>query len=134
MLLWHPGAVKIDCGDCKKYLYNLETGERRTFKAGPKREDRPRPRGPMEALQCSECPKKSPENADACRLSDRNWKTLELFRSIRVAGTTEAMKQDPILMENLAVIGHLWSEWERHQAAVEVANQLIQILPVMRVR
>lgn len=131
-MLFHPGAVLIDCEDCKKYVYDLETGKRKTFVSGPKRDVKPFVRG-SSPLQCGNCPKKSPENAKACSLSERNQKTILLYHQLRAGvGFTEDMKQDDVLKINMAIIDTMYREHDRDSLARGMAVEIAQLLLAMK--
>lgn len=131
MALFHPRAARIDCEDCKKYLYDLEKGERKTFKSGPKHEEKPYERGNA-PLQCKDCPKGSPEND--CRLSDRNVQTVELYQQVRVMGATDDMRGDALLCRNLSVVDGLYREYERKRLAAGLVDEIIPWLPWIKAK
>lgn len=138
LLLFHPGVAKIDCGDCQKRLYDLETGEPKTYRAGPNRELRYYEGQPPPCKQPgNSCPKGSPETAHEHELSDKNWRVLNLYRRGRVTGF-ENVTIDALLAENLAIVDELYRSWERWRAAEasgsNVASQLIHLLPALRRR
>lgn len=61
-------------------------------------------------LQCSQCPKKSPENAKRLELSGKNWKTFRLWREVKATHgrcLTDAMARDPIIRRNLSILDAL---------------------------
>ena len=63
LLLFHPGAARIDCEECQQFVFNLDTGEKETYRSGPTREQLPLVRGPGVPTPCNKCPKESPEKA-----------------------------------------------------------------------
>jgi hypothetical protein len=78
----HPGAASIECTDCAKYVYNLQTGEREMYDAGDEllpilRGDNPTP--------CSSCPKGSPENGEKLKLHWRNRRALDFYQRMKAS-------------------------------------------------
>lgn len=126
-LLWyHPGPASVDCEDCKRYVYDLERGVRRTYKSGAKRTERPQLRPKGTPLQCAQCPKESPERARVLVLSPRNRLTLRLYEEVRATSgvcLTDAMKRDRVLMRNLADLSELDRARERRLLAEEISYQ-----------
>ncbi|WP_158264953.1 hypothetical protein [Blastopirellula marina] len=103
----HPGAALIDCEDCQRFLYDLETGRRVTVRQGPDRQAAPVPRLAEMPLQCGSCPKRSPQHAVQVELSAKNWKTYRLWREVRATYgrcLSPAMARDSIIRRNLAAI------------------------------
>ncbi len=108
--MMYPGAAAIDCGDCAKWLYDLETGQRETATVGPQREKQfiPRPKGT--ATPCGHCPKKSPERAKEIELIPKNRQTFNLWRRARAthgAAIPERLRGDFILSQNFAELDAL---------------------------
>ena len=127
LILFHPGPASIDCEECKRFIFDLKTGRRETFKSGPKREEKPCVRPGKILPPCDQCPKESPEKAHEHELSDRNRQTVRLYHQVRATQggcMTEAMKADRLLARNLAIVDQLYREWEREQAAKELAYQV----------
>lgn len=113
-MLLHPGPASIDCGDCREWLYDLETGKRQTIGKGEK--ERPIPRPKKTATPCEECPKGSPANAEALKLSERNRKTYELWRRGKATGgqaIPERLRGDAILARNFAELDQLTATIEQ---------------------
>jgi hypothetical protein len=128
LLLFHPGVAGIDCEDCKKYVYDLKTGERKTYRAGPGRIELPCVRPALLSTPCGECPKKSPENARLIKLNRRNLETVWIYRQVRATGgqcLTEAMAADPLLMRNLTLLDELYREHDRERLGQEVAHAVL---------
>lgn len=126
LLLFHPGPASIRCDDCKRYIYDLETGERKTH-PGPGGRELPDLRYPGMPLPCENCPKQSPAKEKEYRLSDRNWKTLELYEQVRASAgacLSEAERRDPILRRNLAIIDRIMRQYERRRSAEELSHQV----------
>ena len=73
MILLHPGAASIDCEDCAKWVYNLETGERQQWHGA----DAPNPTVTPCRKDPKICPKGSPEAGS--ELTPRNWQAYENY-------------------------------------------------------
>lgn len=126
LLLFHPGAARVSCEDCRTYLYDLEQGERKTYRAGPTREERPYIRPAGVPSPCESCPKKSPEEARQLNLSPKNRKTLWLYLEVRAtfaACLTPIMRRDRLLRRNLAIVDSVYRDFERHEAGRASAHQ-----------
>lgn len=128
--LFHPGVARIDCRKCQKELYNLQTGELVTYKAGAlglktyEVTEAPCQRGEV-------CPKESPEKAHRHLLSDRNWKTVNLYRRGRAIGFHH-MPKDDLFAENMAIIDGLMRSWERTRAAeASGTNLALALIPLI---
>lgn len=106
-MLFHPGAASIDCRDCQSFIYDLETGRRQTYRAGPTLEEKPCRRPAGSPTPCHRCPKQSPENARRRQLSQRNLFTWELFRRHRAAALPHDLFADATLAGNFADLQEL---------------------------
>jgi len=114
----------VDCRDCRKYVYDFDTGERKTYRAGPRREERPMLRPGTDGPPCEKCPMESPQKAHEHLLSRRNWETFRLYQQVRATGgacLNAAERQDPLLAHNLALIDNIYRQWEAMQLATHVA-------------
>lgn len=134
LVLFHPGAAAIDCDDCRKHEYDLTTGKPITYHAGPKREEKIKIRPPGTFAPCEQCPKKSPENAKRIALSLKNWKTLAIYRQVKAtcgACLTDAMRNDRLLMKNMASIDVVYQAFERQQQAKAQAAQLSHLMATL---
>lgn len=130
MILFHPGPAMIDCRDCQQHVYDLKTGQRKTFRAGASREEKPcvRPKGTPPP--CSECPKESPEKAKEHELSQRNLQTLRLYREARAtvgACLTQRERGDLLLLRNLAVVDALHREYDRSELGREMSYSVARL-------
>lgn len=124
LLLFHPGALKVTCEQCRQHLYNLETGEQQTYVAGPTREKRPCVRPEGVPTPCDQCPKESPQKARDHELSDKNRRTVLIYlesRATHGASLTPAMRRDPILLRNLAIVDGIYRDYERREVGRESA-------------
>ena len=118
MAVHHPALLKFTCAECKKYVYNMETGERFTVCNGLL--DMQRPVGPSGEPEppCNKCPKGSPDREREFILTPANYKTLKLYLEVRVTfgqGLTDAMKNDRWLMNNFRLIDGIVRDHERHE-------------------
>jgi len=135
LLLFHPGAAALKCSDCERYLVDPEKWEIKTYKAGPKREDRPqvRPRGVP--TPCSECPKGSPEREHEFRLTTKNLRTIRLYLETRACGTeslTPAERQDATLRRNFVTLDELFRRAEEQKRVkalgAEIAHSVLMMM------
>jgi len=131
LLLFHPGLTLFTCDDCQKYVYNLETGERETFKAGPQRVEMPKIRPPGVDTPCLKCPRESPEKAGQYELTDANWRTYTLYRRAKATSfhyLTEAEQKDPIVAIAFVILDTLCREHERQQTTRTLVCELAPFL------
>jgi len=127
LILFHSAHAKIDCQDCQKYIYDFDKGERRTYKSGPQREERPMVRPKSTPPPCHKCPLESPEKAHKHRLNDRNVKTFILYhRSKSTNGLylNGAERTDPIVARNFSIIDSFYRRKDSIDLASEIAQQL----------
>jgi hypothetical protein len=76
----HPGPASIDCNDCAKHVYNLQTGEVETFEIEDGKRLPILRTGPT---PCDSCPKGSPENGRKLELDWRNRRAVDLYHRMR---------------------------------------------------
>lgn len=129
LLLFHPGPASIDCEDCQRYVYDLERGERKTYRAGG--EDRPQVRPPGTPRQCALCPKESPARAAELRLTRANVATLRIYLESRAtagASLTPVMLRDLLLLRNLRIIDGIYRAWEQTKASEALGHQTARLL------
>lgn len=129
--MFHPGEASIDCNECKRFIFDLKTGEKKTYKAGPRREEMPWVRPLCVPTPCGDCPKKSPEEAERCKLSNKNWRTWQLFKEMRAtngAAFTPAMRRDRVLLQNFAVLDCIQRQYEQEQLANCLTYQIAMLL------
>ncbi|QDU76436.1 hypothetical protein Pan97_34850 [Bremerella volcania] len=122
----HPGAASIDCDDCAKWIYDLETGQKATVRVGPERKEEFQPRPSGVPTPCSTCPKKSPENAKECTLSRKNYRTYQFWRMCNASHfhyMPEHLANDPIVARNFAALADV-----RVQIDENRRNKLFQFL------
>ena len=112
-------------------MYNLETGELVTYKAGPNRVDTHYDHAQAPCQRGEVCPKESPEKAHLHTLSDKNWRTLMIYRRGRAIGF-DRMLIDDLLADNLAIIDGMFRSWERGRVAeASGTNFALQLIPFM---
>lgn len=115
LLLFHPGPAAVSCGDCQKYVYQVDAAgrvmPRRLQYAGA---DWLRPASVPPP--CGKCPKRSPKEARLFEISSKNRRTVELYFRVRATGggcLTEQMRGDALLAANLALVDCVVRRWER---------------------
>jgi len=131
LLLFHPGVASFTCEQCEKYIYDFDTGKQKTFKAGAERKEQPYLRPPNVATPCQKCPRESPEKAHEYELSDRNYRTLILYRRAKATMfhyLTEAEKTDPLVARNFAALDVLFAEHERQKQITTLVHELSPFL------
>jgi hypothetical protein len=119
-------------------LYDPKTWQLQTYRAGPRREEKPcdRPKGVVPLCETDQgCPKGSPKEEPDCLLLPKNRATLRLYLEARTLGgrlMTKAERRDLLLRHNLAVVDRLYRQWEREHEAkllgIEVANQVAALM------
>lgn len=132
LILFHPGAARIDCRECAKFVFNLETGEKEVFKSGPERKELPVVRGPGQPTPCHSCPKESPEKAKEIELTDRNWRAYRHYKEARAVGLSEEERRDPIVRKHFALLDAVLERYERHLAEMDGFNGLKALVRVIR--
>ena len=100
LILLHPEVAYRSCEDCKKYVYDHETGRKEEYPAGS---GLPVLRLPGSLPPChtgpSACAKVSPESK--VELSERNQECYRHYLECRAVGS---FPDDPVVRENAAVI------------------------------
>lgn len=102
----------IDCDDCRQWIYDLKTGERRNVR-----------RLPHQPTQCVHCPKvaglspkrRSPKEGKARTLSRKNWKTLRLYHKVQGCGAAGDFRLDMIQRKNLGIIHEILEGHKQEQ-------------------
>jgi hypothetical protein len=121
--LRHPEVANRSCDECKLWQFNEKDGL--TGKKGQIAERAGHKLRRIGAPPCKTCPKESPEKAKEHELSERNYRTLELYyasRAMSCANLTDDMKRDAIVQRNFAII-------DRIVRAYESERSLFAILP-----
>lgn len=116
-MLRHPEVANRSCELCHKWQFNERDGAtgRKGEIAQRNGHDLPRIGKPP----CKTCPKESPEKAHEHELSERNYRTLELFyasRAMSCANLTDAMKQDAIIQRNFSIIDRIVRTYESERS------------------
>lgn len=124
LLLFHPGPSRIDCAKCIRYVHDMDTGELKQYRSGPKRELRSVERPKGQSPPCEKCPKESPQKAKQYELSAKNWRALWYYYEARAAGLTESDRSDRLLRRNLAILDRIHRQWEAHEAASQFARSI----------
>ena len=125
MLLVHPGPASIDCDDCQKFIYDLETGQRK--QVGRKGHRKPQPRPPGIPLQCGNCPKRSLAESKKIELSEKNRLAYRAWAEVKATygkAMSERMAADGIVRQNFSIIDSVTTECERHLNAKALGKQV----------
>lgn len=103
--LQNPGNAALDCEECKRFLYNIDTGK--PYLRQNRKQERPK----GSPTPCHKCPKKSPERWQKIKPSRRTYATLDLYRKCRSTGglaLTPAELADDLLLSNLATLDEIY--------------------------
>jgi hypothetical protein len=125
LLLFHPGPARIECGECARFVYDLDTGEKKTYAAtvDGERVQLPQVRPKGSPTPCNVCPKQSPAKAVEFELSEKNWAAYAFYLQARAVGLTESERVDPIVRKNFAIIDAAVTAWEmNHGARLQAAE------------
>ena len=104
LALFHPVAANLPCNECRRWFYNIQTGERRMRGGRPE----PRPANSKIPLPCWECPKESPEQEHEHVLSDKNRQAFDFYLMVKhTAGNylRSLIETDAIVAHNQVIIG-----------------------------
>lgn len=126
LLLFHPGAERVTCEQCRRFMVDQSTWKFKTFRAGAAREERLCARPRNLPPPCFECPKGPPRDAADSILTRRNARTLQLYLQVRATGgqcLTRRMRRNWLLMRNLTIIDGLYREWEASRFSSQIAAQ-----------
>ena len=120
LLLTHPEVAYRSCEDCKRWIYDDKTGERRNLRTGEPME---RPRGvPTPCLRCPKCTgvrRPNPTDGSKATLSEKNMKTLALYYEHQAA---PMLISDPIVRRNFGLIHRILAAYDRTQARLLIAT------------
>lgn len=135
MRLWlfHNGAASIPCEQCKEFVFNIETGEKQTYKSGPERKELPLLRSGS-PTPCDSCPKESPERAKEMELTPKNWQAFQWYQEARATGLSDAEKNDPIVRRIFAALDPVTRAFAAKQDAGFVAAELAKLFSQMKKR
>jgi hypothetical protein len=112
----HPGVAKVSCSDCQKRAYDLETGQPKTYPAGPTGELRFYDQNHVPPCRTGwTCPKVSPEQEHEHVLSNKNWRIVTLYHQAKAAGAAVLGDVDPLLAELLAACERAYGDFERRE-------------------
>lgn len=128
LVLFHPGAARIDCQECAKYVYDLATGEPQTYRSGPDRTELPLARPAGTLPPCEKCPKESPERAKDIELSAKNWAAYGHYLECRTVGLSDGERRDPLVRRNAGIIDRAVREFERRESARHFAEAFATML------
>ena len=117
LILAHPEVAFRSCEDCERWIYDAETGKKKT------RAGRPIARPHISRPPCSTCPKCEGENVKdvdtgkRATLSPKNWQTIQAYFQVQA---THLMIDDPITQTNFGTIAYLFSitAHQQRQAAL----------------
>lgn len=128
MAINHPGLLRFSCAECRKWVYDPETGERQTTCGG--RLDVLRIKGPdgEPNTPCKECPKGSPAREHEFILTEANKRTYGLYLEVQATSgqrLTDAMRRDRWLMRNFGLI-HRIAEAKKEAKQQELLAGLAQ--------
>jgi hypothetical protein len=136
--LFYPALTQFSCAECQKFVYDVDwangctgTGKRKTFCGGTRDLERTAASPPPCAFDKDACPKGSPAEEAEHLLSADNWLSWQIYREVRATNggcLTEAMKADPLLMRNLAMLDELARVRERQQLGRELAANVARFL------
>jgi hypothetical protein len=98
--LWvlHPEVATRSCDECKRFVF--DDNGKKMMRGG-----NPVPRQPGANPPCRTCPKISPENEKNCTLSEKNWKTIQLWYQSKATGGNVPL--DDIARENLGLVQYV---------------------------
>jgi len=106
LLLLHPDVAFRDCEDCKKWIYNEETGEIET--KGDQKVPRPKGIKPPCGYKTKGCPKGTPEDSKA--LTEQNWLAYRFIQECKAVGD---FPDDTIVRRNAYLVAHAESTVDR---------------------
>lgn len=110
----------IDCSDCQKRLYDLETGKPKTYDAGPPDAQGKRKQeyfwGPKycPCRNGDTCPKGTPETAHEVLLSPKNTRAFLAWQQGRVDNFA-GCQLDDLARDNLSIVQRVYDGWQRMQ-------------------
>jgi len=118
LLLNHPEVAGRSCDDCKRYVYDAETGKQATKRRADEYGEvrlLPSLRPPGGKTPCAACPKcqwsdaKTPEAGQRTELTARNQRALEMYYQRRAGGGGVA----PSLRRKFGIIEEIFEDERR---------------------
>jgi len=103
----------LRCSDCTTYVYDMDTGERKTYEDG---EGSELPILRATPPPCDTCPKRSPREEPLFRLTRKNARLVDLYRRSRATpgfDLPKHLQNDQMLQDCFAVISELERESDR---------------------
>lgn len=109
-----------------KYVYDLDTGELKTFEGrnGPEPIERSGP------PPCSDCPKKSPEHEHEFVMSRKNVRLYDFYRRYRWNRSMELpehLRGCRVFQESMALISELESDLKHSQHTRQLKDLLLLV-------
>ena len=125
-MILHPQVAAIDCEDCRKFVYDLKTGQRRMNGKYPIRRGKA---GPACLTDDTVCPKVRPGHSD---LTPQNMAVLQHYSECRAVG---AFPDDGAVRGNAAVLDRVYESVEHERRTRQLEHQsehLARILLIAR--
>lgn len=127
LLVWTaPQVAAIDCRDCSKRLYDLETGKPKSYLRGPDRIETFY-EGEKHAPACLKgvkCPKGTIHTAKDVEPTWRNLKCLNAWRRFRAA----PVPVDRIARDNFAILSELWELVQQRKLSGRIVDSFMPFL------
>jgi len=118
-----PHMMAVTCEYCRAFIIDIKTGKPMQRGGVPQR------RKPGVRTPCHDCPKKSPANERYCMLSRRNVRTVQLYLASRSGSIlNDAEKNDNIILENFALLEHIFMMFEQRQNAESIGLVMARML------
>jgi len=120
-MLYHPHIYRIDCTDCERFVYNMETGEKIKRRAGNyERRKTPPP--------CASCPKTSKRP-----ITIRNAITYQRFLAAEAGcRLTDEEAADPIIQQNFATLKFIFDGWRMEHEGQSVGASVMSAIQTIR--
>ena len=112
MMLRHPRMAELTCGDCRRWIVMLQETPVGIVPKFAERSGVRQERRLGQQTPCGQCPRRSPDNEPASRLSRRNRAAWSMFLRARAGGITDAERDDPIVRQTLSLCQRMWDDWE----------------------
>jgi len=116
MLLWaRPEIAKLDCNECFKFLYDIETGKPEQWRGKPAR--RPRSVPPP----CKKCPKQGPDKHATLTLA--NMECVQHYLECKAIGQ---FPDDPLVRRHAAILQMVEREVAKYDRQQELTLTTLQ--------